>query len=128
MTAARQALGHKGEEIVALELAARGWLIVARNARVRGLRGELDIVAIHDRTLVFVEVKTVSAGTLAGPTSPLEMVGRRKQAKLRALAGAWTAQNRTALPCRRGIRIDVVGLRIDPHGNVCDWQHVKAAC
>lgn len=128
MTAARQQLGRRGEECVARNLARKGWRIVARNARVRGLRGELDIVAVDGVTLVFVEVKTMSAKVRAGPVSPLEMVGPRKQAKLRALAGAWTRQNRSALPRLRGIRIDVVGLRLDAKGNVCDWQHVEAAC
>ncbi len=128
VTAARQALGRRGEEIVARRLVAAGWRIVARNARVDGLRGELDIVAVQGETLVFVEVKTVSAATVAGPASPLEMVGPRKQGKLRALAGAWAGQNRPALPRLKAIRIDVVGLRIDGRGNVCGWEHVEAAC
>lgn len=128
MTEARQTLGRKGETIVAEHLARRGWRILARNARVRGVRGELDIVAIDGLTLVFIEVKTLSANATRGPASPLEMVGPRKQAKLRSLAGVWTRQNREKLPYVRGIRIDVVGLRIDHRGEVCDWQHVRAAC
>jgi putative endonuclease len=54
------ALGLAGEEKAARYLAGGGWRLLARNWRPHGLdRGlELDIVAIHDNCLVFVEVKT----------------------------------------------------------------------
>ena len=54
------ALGIMGEEKAARLLAGKGWRIVTRNWRPRGAeRGlELDIVAMHADSLVFVEVKT----------------------------------------------------------------------
>jgi Holliday junction resolvase-like predicted endonuclease len=58
----------------------------------------------------------------------LEMVGPQKQRKLRTLASAWLRANRTKLPPVRGLRIDVIGLRIDHAGRVASWDHVTAAC
>jgi len=128
MTEARQILGREGERIVARELERRGWQIVARNARVKGIRGELDVIALDGRTLVVVEVKTGRACARSGPVSMLEMVGPKKQRKLRALANAWLRAHRTELPPLQGIRIDVVGLRLDHADRVATWDHIKAAC
>ena len=128
MTEARQLLGREGERIVARELERRGWRIVARNARVVGVRGELDVIALEGDTLVVVEVKTGRACARSGPVSMLEMVGPQKRRKLRSLAAAWLRAHRTELPAVRGLRIDVVGLRIDHAGRVASWDHVKAAC
>jgi len=128
MTEARQILGREGERIVARELERGGWRIVARNARVKGIRGELDVIALDGRTLVVVEVKTGRACARSGPVSMLEMVGPKKQRKLRALASAWLRAHRTELPPLQGIRIDVVGLRLDHANRVASWDHIKAAC
>lgn len=128
MTQARQFLGREGERIVARELERRGWRIVARNARVKGVRGELDMIAIEGGTLVVVEVKTGRACARSGPVSMLEMVGPQKRRKLRSLASAWLRAHRAELPPLRGLRIDVVGLRLDAAGRVASWDHVKAAC
>jgi putative endonuclease len=101
---------------------------VERNARPAAIRGELDIVALDGHELVVVEVKAGRVGTALGPVSPLEMVGPRKRARLRRLASAWAREHRAELPRAVGLRIDVVGLRLDPAGRVADWQHVRAAC
>ena len=47
--------GRRGEEEAARFLGGQGYRIVARNFRSR--RGEVDIVALKDETVVFVEVK-----------------------------------------------------------------------
>ena len=86
------------------------------------------MVALDGPILVVVEVKTGRACTRSGPVSMLEMVGPKKQRKLRALAGAWLRAHRAELPPLRGFRIDVVGLRLDPAGRIVSWDHVKAAC
>ena len=128
MTAGRQRLGARAERIVARELERRGWRIVARNARPGEIRGELDIVALDGEELVVVEVKAGRVGASRGPVSPVEMVGQRKRARLRALAAAWARQHRAELPRVRGLRIDVVGLRLDAAGRVAEWRHIRAAC
>jgi putative endonuclease len=52
-------LGKKGEEIACIYLANKGFQIKERNWRYRN--GEIDIVAIDQKELVIVEVKTRSA-------------------------------------------------------------------
>ena len=126
MTAARLALGRRGEALAAARLRGLGWRVIARNTRVPGIRGELDIVADDGTDVVFVEVKTGRIGARSGPVSPLEMVGPAKQRQLRKLAGAWTAANRARLPHAKGIRIDVVAIRLDAKGRIRTWEHVRA--
>ena len=125
MTAARLALGRRGEDLAAAELRRLGWDVLARNARPAGMRGELDIVARDGGELVFVEVKSGRAGARSGPVSPLEMVGREKRRRLRLLAGAWAAQHREEIPRSSGMRIDVIAIRLDGAGRVCEWDHVR---
>ena len=127
MTAARQALGRRAEGLVAARLTGEGWRVLARNARVGGLRGELDLVALDEAELVFVEVKARRAGSELGPETPALAVGARKQAKLRALAVAWLGEHRGELPPNDGLRFDVVGMRLDAQGRVAEYEHLRAA-
>ena len=127
MTAARQELGRRAEELVAAWLLADGWEIVARNVRVAGLRGELDLVAVDGDALVFVEVKARRAGSVAGPETPALAVDARKQAKIRSLAAAWLRERGYDVPPHRELRFDVVGLRLDGRGRVVEYEHLTAA-
>jgi putative endonuclease len=127
MPNARQLLGDRAEAIVAARLTGSGMRVVARNQRTSEVRGELDIVAVDDGALVFVEVKALRAGTIAGPERPALAVGRRKQRKLRSLAVAWLRDHDGFVPPHRTLRFDVVGLRIDAAGRVTEWEHVRAA-
>ena len=90
---------QRAEELVARRLAAAGWEIVERNARTR--YGELDIVALDGRALVFVEVKAGREGAAFGPERPILAVDPRKQRRVRRLATAWMAERRDAPPLRR---------------------------
>lgn len=106
----KDAVGRFGEQLAAERLTADGFEILDRNWRCRD--GEIDIVAVEDATLVFVEVKTrstVSHGT------PAEAVVPAKAARLRRLAARWLL----AHPERYWpqIRFDVVGVvRRTPNG------------
>jgi putative endonuclease len=127
MTAARQELGRLAEDLVAARLGAAGWTIVARNARVAQLRGELDLIALDRYALVFVEVKARRAGSFAGPETPALAVGPRKRAKIRGLAAAWLRERGYDVPRHRDLRFDVVGLRLDGAGRVTFYEHLRAA-
>jgi putative endonuclease len=127
MTFARQRLGRRAEELVAASLERRGARVIAANVRPSGMRGEIDLVVLEGSTLVFVEVKARRAGSLGGPESPLLAVDRRKQVRLRRLAAAWLRESGDAVSRRRGIRFDVVGLRVDGAGRVVEWNHVRGA-
>jgi putative endonuclease len=127
MTEARQRLGRSAEALVASDLERRGMRIVARNVRVSEVRGELDLIAIDGSALVFVEVKALGTGSVAGPERPALAVGTRKQRKLRSLALAWLREQDGAVPSHATLRFDVVGLRIDPAGHPVEWEHLRAA-
>jgi putative endonuclease len=124
MTASRQRTGRAAEDLVARRLIAAGWEIVGRNARSR--YGELDIVALDRRTLVFVEVKAGRAGATYGPERPVHAVDGRKQRRIRRLASAWMAARRD-LPRFDEIRFDAVGVSFDRGGRAVEVEHIENA-
>jgi putative endonuclease len=124
MTAQRQRIGRAAEGLVANRLATAGWEIVERNARTR--YGELDIVALDRRTLVFVEVKAGRQGSAFGPERPVLAVDRRKQQRIRRLATAWMAENRGAIRYEE-IRFDAIGIIFSSDGRVIDLEHIAGA-
>ncbi len=74
-------LGPRGEALAARHLRRLGYKIVARGAR--GQLGELDLVAVDGRTVVFVEVKTRQSHEGGHPA---EAVDAEKQRRLTRLA------------------------------------------
>jgi len=82
----RTSLGRAGEAHAARFLEAQGYVLLARNWRVR--EGELDIVAQEGDTLAFVEVK--SRRTLTYGTGE-ERIDARKQQRLALLAERFLA-------------------------------------
>ena len=124
MTGTRQRLGAAAEELVARRLTDAGWEIVERNARTR--YGELDLVALDGRALVFVEIKAGRAGSAFGPERPVLSVDLRKQARIRRLATAWMGERRD-LPRYGQIRFDAVGVTYDRAGRVTDYEHLRGA-
>jgi putative endonuclease len=124
MTAQRQRLGRAAEDLVAARLLAAHWQILERNARTR--YGELDLVALDGRTLVFIEVKAGRAHSDYGPERPVHAVDHRKQQRIRRLATAWLGERR-ALPYYAEIRFDAVGVSFDRVGRVLDIEHIESA-
>lgn len=124
MSRARQRLGRSAEDLVAGRLSEGAWELVERNARTR--HGELDLVALDGRTLVFVEVKAGRAGSAFGPERPVLSVGFRKQARIRRLATAWMSERRD-LPRYDEIRFDAIGVTYDRTGHVVDYEHIEGA-
>jgi putative endonuclease len=124
MTVQRQRLGRSAEDLVAARLIAAHWEILERNARTR--YGELDIVALDGRTLVFIEVKAGRADSAFGPERPVHAVDRRKQQRVRRLATAWLGERR-GLPYYSEIRFDAVGVSLDRNGRAIDVEHIAGA-
>jgi putative endonuclease len=124
MTAQRQRIGRSAEDLVASRLARSGWEIVERNARTRF--GELDIVALDGRALVFVEVKAGRESSAFGPERPILGVDRRKQRRVRRLATAWMSERRDA-PYYAEIRFDAIGVTFDRNGQVIELEHLIGA-
>jgi putative endonuclease len=125
MTARRLRTGRFAEARAGEHLAALGYGILERNARTR--YGELDIVALDHRTLVFVEVKASRAGSRVGPERPVLWVTPRKQLQVRRLATAWMAERRGSVPRYAEIRFDAVGVVLDRDDVVVDLEHLVGA-
>ncbi|HQU43881.1 MAG: YraN family protein [Planctomycetia bacterium 21-64-5] len=77
-------LGQRGEALAARHLRRRGYRIVARGSRAA--LGELDLVAVDGRTVVFVEVKTRRSQDAGHPA---DAVDDDKQRRLTRLAVAY---------------------------------------
>ena len=101
----RDQLGRRGEDLAARYLQGIGYRIISRRERV--LRGDIDLIALDDRTVVFVEVRTRS-DTQHG--HPAETVGYHKQRRIAQLANAYIRRNRLE-DCR--VRIDVVTVTLE---------------
>ena len=123
----RKLLGDSAETMAAARLLRSGMRILARNQRTSEVAGEIDLIALDGRELVFVEVKAQRAGNLAGPERPVLAVGRQKQRKLRALAIAWLRDHDGFVPRHSSFRFDVVGVRIGRDGEPTEWEHIRHA-
>ena len=95
-------LGRRGERFAAQYLARLGYRVLQRGRRFRF--GELDLIALDGRTVVFVEVKT-RRGDRRG--RPAEAVDGRKQARITRAALAYLKSH--GLLANR-VRFDVVAL------------------
>ncbi|MEQ8786673.1 MAG: YraN family protein [Pirellulaceae bacterium] len=95
-------LGQRGEAAAARFLKRLGYKIVARSQR--DVLGEIDLVAVDGRTIVFVEVKTrrsLDAG------HPAEAVDADKQRRLTRLALGYLKRHRLL---EHRARFDVVAV------------------
>ena len=80
----KKSFGQRGEDAAARYLKKLGYKIVARGLDSR--LGEMDIVAVDDRTIVFVEVKT-RRSSRAG--HPAEAIDPRKERRMTQAALAY---------------------------------------
>ncbi len=102
----RRKRGERAEEIVASYLESIGYEILDRNVHMRV--GEIDIVAMHDGELVFVEVRSSSS------SDPIESITRRKMEHLSRAILMYMAERSLDLPFRIEI-ITVVGGKVHAH-------------
>mgnify|MGYP002078401698 CR=1 FL=1 len=89
-------LGERGERWAARQLRRQGCTIVA--ARHRQRYGEIDIIAVEGRTVVFVEVKTRRSDR---GIHPVDAVDARRRGRLtRAAAAFLKAHDLLSYPAR----------------------------
>jgi putative endonuclease len=114
----RNRIGQAGELAVRQDVTRRGWIVLNHNVRWRD--GELDLVALDGRTLVFAEVKTLVARSKdrKPPFSPFESITRRKQMRIRTLAKRWIVDELQRQRRERELRID--SIRFDAFAVVVD--------
>jgi putative endonuclease len=112
-------LGQQGEDLAARYLRGLGYKIVARSDRA--VLGELDLVAVDGRTIVFVEVKTRASHEAGHPADAVDLV---KQAKLTRLALTYMRRH-DLLECAS--RFDVIAISWGAAGVPPTIEHFKNA-
>jgi putative endonuclease len=110
--------GIDGENTAAAFLEEKGMRILERN--FRHARGEVDIIAMDDQTLVFAEVKTWS---VYGIDSLEYAIDKKKQQKIIETAKYFLSTNRKYK--YMAIRFDV--LFISPKGITQGITHLASA-
>lgn len=108
------AAGRSGEDAAVRHLQKRGYRILARNFRKSF--AEVDIIACHKETLVFIEVKTRSSLRFG---SPAEAVHAGKQRRLSKIAQDYMMQEGLY---GQSARFDVVSVLLDSRGSV---EHIE---
>lgn len=128
----RRTIGAIGEEAVRRCVVAWNWHLVDHNVRWRD--GELDVIAIDDRTLVFIEVKTLraKAGSAQPAFSPFESIDSRKRAQLRKLAKRYLSDDIRRLRLDEGLRIeafrfDAFAVVVGAADEVVSIEHLEQA-
>ena len=98
----KKSLGQRGEDAAARYLKRQGYRILARGLDSR--LGELDIIAVDGRTIVFVEVKTRRTSDAGHPA---EAIDDRKQRRMTQAALAYLKAERLL---NYAARFDVVAI------------------
>ena len=102
MSLFRKQLGQAGEEIAAGYLKKKGYKLVERNYRCKS--GEVDLILLDRKVIVFVEVKTRTDHSFG---SPFEAVEAHKQRKMIRAARFFLHARKLH---QRDARFDVVGI------------------
>jgi len=114
-------LGKLGEDLACEYLVKKGYKIIDRNKRQKW--GELDIIAkAPDRTLVFVEVKTMTDNGGNG-LKPEDQLTQSKLEKLKRTASLYAGHYSELIDDNKGWRIDLLALVVS--GESCDIKHYE---
>ncbi|HYM65574.1 MAG TPA: YraN family protein [Candidatus Sulfotelmatobacter sp.] len=106
-----------GEEIAVKFLKEKGYKIIERNFR-KGY-GEIDIIAVQNNTLVFVEVKTRTTSLFGGAANSISY---HKLQTLIKTAQFYKLINKN-LP--DSLRIDAILIDLDKKSKVSKIEHVE---
>ena len=102
MSLFKKTLGREGEDRAAQFLAEKGYKILERNYSTRS--GEIDLVALHNGEVVFVEVKTRTSDAYGAPE--LAVNPRKQLRMIKAALGYIKYKKLHQMPCR----FDVVAI------------------
>jgi len=105
-------IGKKGEDIASAHLKKNGYFIVLRNYAKKF--GEIDIIAIDkDKTLVFIEVKTIVADENNTEfIKPEDNMTRSKINKLIKICVEFANKNEDLIREDSGWRIDLIAVEM----------------
>lgn len=121
MSGANRTLGDAGERLAERRLGDLGWRIIDRKWRVRS--GEIDLVALDDDVLVFVEVKT-RRGAVRGAAE--EAIDEAKAERLLGLGEQYVSEHPEHAD--RIWRVDLIAITIGSNGAVQRISHLRNAC
>ncbi|MDD3149519.1 MAG: YraN family protein [Candidatus Gastranaerophilales bacterium] len=110
--------GNLGEQLAADFLIKNGYKIIERNWHFSRI-GEVDIIAMHKDTLIFVEVKTRKTANFG---HPLEAITYAKTNQLRNLASAFIQENTNIK--YKNFRIDAIGILLSNNKEITHYQNV----
>ncbi len=118
MTQATNAFGELGERIAARWLEVHGYTVLAR--RWRSAHRDIDVIAMREGVVAFVEVKTRAAMEFG---DPVEAVHAQKRRSIVRCAREWLAKNDGAAVA--DYRFDVIGVLLRERRV---WvRHIEAA-
>ena len=135
----KQIIGKIGEDLACGYLVNKGYEILTRNYREKF--GEIDIVSKSpDKTLVFVEVKTMSSPEITVDKSPAsyphlaglgsdklipeDQISESKMDKFKKI-GQWYANKYPELTNTRGYRFDAITILINQKSKEAGIRHYK---
>lgn len=121
----RRLVGALGEDLARRHLEARGFEVIDANFRTR--LGELDLVAVDERRLVFCEVKTLVVRRPSGELGPFASIGARKRKQVRLMAREWLDACSCERPWRPDLRFDAIGIEVDARGRLISLEHLEGA-
>jgi len=108
----KQKIGQLGEDLACEYLVENRYKIIERNYRKPW--GEIDIIAKDpDRTLVFVEVKTLQKTGASNQLKPEDQLTRAKLNKLSRTASIYANNNQKLIKEARGWRIDLIAITLN---------------
>lgn len=111
-------LGRLGEDAAVRYLSQKKYRIIERN--FRRPFGELDIVAVApDKTLVFVEVKTLrqaQSRPAEEQLSPEDQMTKAKLTKFKRAASLYAGAHQKLIKDKKGWRLDLIALVREPGG------------
>ncbi|MDZ4778623.1 MAG: YraN family protein [Planctomycetia bacterium] len=116
---APQTLGQRGEIAARKLLQRKGYKIVGGGER--DFLGELDLVAVDGRTVVFVEVKTRATHDAGHPA---EAVDQDKQRRLTRLALSYLRRHGLL---ENAVRFDVVAITWPTNTKQPTIEHIESA-
>lgn len=102
-------IGQLGESMAVKFLKSKGFLIINRNVNFHNI-GEIDVVAIKDRVLHFIEVKTSLGRDLSDELHSLSHFDLEKKEKLKKSMSAYLKINKVAVDQPRCL--DLLGVSI----------------
>ncbi len=117
----RKSLGRAGESVAQRFLEKNGFLIIEENYRLRA--GEIDIIALKDRMLIFCEVKT----RLDYSECVAEDYSETQQRRMVGISEEFLVRNENRLPRDYDVRYDLIVVGDGPGGVLEVKDHITDA-